>query len=84
MKSGIKIFTGRANRLLAEEIAGLLHVDLGDMVVSRFSDGEVKIQVNDNVRGKDVYIIQPTCPPVNENLMELMLMVCSTYSFSMF
>ena len=71
----LKLFSGNANRALAEEIAQYLDVPLGDAVVSRFSDGEVFVQVNENVRGTDVFIIQPTCPPVNENVMELLIMI---------
>ena len=69
------IFSGNANPELATEIAVLLGTALGRITVSRFADGEVNCQVLDNVRGKDVYLIQPTCPPVNEHLMELLLMV---------
>lgn len=69
------IFSGNANPELAVEIAKLLNRPLGDITVARFADGEVNVQVHDNVRGKDVYIIQPTCPPVNEHLLELLLMV---------
>jgi len=71
----VSIFSGNANQPLAEEIAADLGTKLGKITVGRFNDGEVNIQVLENVRGKDVYIIQPTCPPVNENLMELLLMV---------
>ena len=71
----LKLFSGNANRGLAEEIAQYLDVPLGDAVVSRFSDGEVFVQVNENVRGTDVFIIQPTCPPVNDNVMELLIMI---------
>lgn len=67
--------TGNANRPLAEDIARHLGTSLGNALVSKFSDGEINIQIKDNVRGKDVYIIQPTCPPVNHNLMELLLLV---------
>jgi hypothetical protein len=74
--SEMSIFSGRANVPLAKEIAARLGVTLGDMKVQQFADGEVGIRVLDNVRGKDVYLIQPTCPPgVNDNLMELILMV---------
>lgn len=69
------LFSGNANPELATEIATLLGVSLGSITVARFADGEVNVQVHDNVRGKDVYIIQPTCSPVNEHLMELLLMV---------
>src|SRR2546422_1965042 len=71
----LKLFTGNANRALAEEIAQCLHVPLSDAEVTRFSDGEIYVQVNENVRGADVFLIQPTCPPVNDTLMELLIMV---------
>jgi len=71
----VSIFSGNANLPLAEEIASCLGTKLGKITVGRFADGEVNIQVQDNVRGKDVFIIQPTGPPVNENLMELLLLV---------
>jgi len=67
--------TGNANRPLAEDIAKHLGTSLGNALVSKFSDGEINIQIKDNIRGKDVYIIQPTSPPVNENLMELLLLI---------
>ena len=75
MNYELKLFTGNANRALAEEIAQYLHVPLGDVEVSRFSDGEVFVQVNENVRGTDVFVVQPTCPPVNDSLMELLIMI---------
>ena len=71
----LKLFSGNANRPLAEEIAQHLCTPLGDADVSRFSDGEVYVQINENVRGEDVFIIQPTCPPVNDTLMELLVMI---------
>jgi len=71
----LKLFTGNANRPLAEEIAQYLHVPVGDAEVTRFSDGEVYVQINENVRGADVFLIQPTCPPVNDTLMELLIMI---------
>jgi len=71
----LKLFSGNAHRPLAEEIARHLHVKVGDADVARFSDGEVYVQINENVRGEDVFIIQPTCPPVNENLLELLVML---------
>jgi ribose-phosphate pyrophosphokinase len=71
----LKLFSGNANRPLAAEIAQFLHLPLGDAEVSRFSDGEVFVGVNENVRGTDVFVIQPTCPPVNDNLMELLVMI---------
>jgi ribose-phosphate pyrophosphokinase len=72
---GIKLFTGNANKPLALDIANHLGMKLGKINVSHFADGEVNVMVNENVRGKDVYIIQPTSPPVNETLMELLLMI---------
>jgi ribose-phosphate pyrophosphokinase len=72
---GLKIFTGNANKPLAEDIAKFLGVSLGKVQVGRFADGEVNVIINENVRGKDVYVIQPTSPPVNETLMELLLMI---------
>jgi len=75
MSYELKIFTGNANRPLAEEIAQYLHVPLGNAEVSRFSDGEVFVQINENVRGTDVFVVQPTCPPVNDSLMELLIML---------
>ncbi|MEW6172475.1 MAG: ribose-phosphate pyrophosphokinase [Bacillota bacterium] len=69
------IFTGNANPMLAEEICQYLGVPLGDSAVGQFSDGEIWIRVNDHVRGADVFVIQPTCWPVNENLMELLIMI---------
>jgi ribose-phosphate pyrophosphokinase len=71
----LKLFSGNANRPLAEEIAQHLHMRLGDADVSRFSDGEVYVQINENVRGQDVFVVQPTCPPVNDHLMELLVMI---------
>jgi ribose-phosphate pyrophosphokinase len=71
----LKLFTGNANRPLAEEIAQYLRVPLGDAEVARFSDGEVFVQLNENLRGADVFVIQPTCPPVNDTLMELLIMI---------
>ncbi|MDP2701271.1 MAG: ribose-phosphate pyrophosphokinase [Candidatus Rokubacteria bacterium] len=75
MANELKLFSGNANRPLAEEIAQHLHIRLGDADVSRFSDGEVYVQINENVRGQDVFVVQPTCPPVNDHLMELLVMI---------
>ncbi|MGB9642530.1 MAG: ribose-phosphate diphosphokinase [Candidatus Ratteibacteria bacterium] len=69
------IFTGNANRPLAEKICEFLGKSLGQMEVSRFNDGEISVKIEENARGKDVFIIQPTCFPVNENLMELLIML---------
>jgi len=71
----LKIFTGNANPELAREIAQYLGVSLGEANVSRFSDGEIQVKINESVRGADVFIVQPTCTPVNEHLMELLVMV---------
>ncbi len=71
----IKIFTGNANPKLAKEIADILGATLGDAVVGQFSDGETNLQINESVRGSDVYIIQPTSQPVNEYLMELLILI---------
>lgn len=70
-----KLFTGNANPALAHEIAEYLGVKLGAANVSRFSDGEICIDINESVRGSDVYIVQPTCNSVNDNLMELLIMI---------
>lgn len=71
----LKLVTGNANRPLADEIAQYLDLPLCDAEVSRFSDGEVFVQVNENVRGTDVFVVQPTCPPVNDTVMELLIMI---------
>mmetsp|Transcript_35123 Transcript_35123/g.35758 ORF Transcript_35123/g.35758 Transcript_35123/m.35758 type:complete len:425 (+) Transcript_35123:51-1325(+) len=73
--NGIKIFTGNSNKPLARDIADHLGMSLGKITTGRFADGEVNVVINENVRGKDVYIIQPTTPPTNETLMELLLMI---------
>jgi len=69
------LFTGNANPALAQEIATHLGVELGKAEVGRFSDGEVKVEIQQNVRARDVFVVQPTCAPTNENLMELLIMV---------
>ncbi len=71
----LEIFTGNANSELAQEICRELGKKPGGLRVERFSEGEVRIKIEDNVRGKDVFLVQPTCPPVNENLMELLIML---------
>jgi ribose-phosphate pyrophosphokinase len=75
MPEGIKLFTGNAHKGLAEEIADDLGIPVGDATVSKFSDGEITVHINENVRGADVFVLQPTCMPVNHNIMELLLMV---------
>ena len=74
-ESGMMIFSGNANRSLAKDIAARLNLSLGKVGVDHFSDGESRVEVMDNVRGRDVFIIQPTSTPVNEHLMELMVMI---------
>ncbi|CAL4929122.1 unnamed protein product [Urochloa decumbens] len=69
------IFSGSANPLLAQEIACYLGMDLGRVNIKRFADGEIYVQLQESVRGCDVFLVQPTCPPANENLMELLIMV---------
>jgi len=69
------LFSGNANRALSQEIADYLGVPLGEAEVSRFADGEILVQIFENVRGADVFVIQPTCRPVNENLMELLVII---------
>jgi len=71
----IAVFTGNANPQLAQDIARYLQVPLGRAHVGRFSDGEVTAELMENVRGRDVFIVQPTCPPANDHLMELLVMV---------
>jgi len=69
------LFTGNANQGLAREIASQLGVELGQALVGRFSDGEVRVEVQQNVRARDIFVVQPTCAPTNENLMELCILV---------
>ena len=69
------LFTGNANPVLAQEIATHLGVELGRALVGRFSDGEVTVEIRQNVRARDVFVVQSTCAPTNENLMELLIMV---------
>ncbi len=71
----LALFSGNANPALAQDIARHLHLPVGRASVGRFSDGEVNVEINENVRGRDVFIVQPTCPPTNDNLMELLVMV---------
>ena len=74
MATDLMIFTGNANPKLAKDVADYLRLPLGNACVSRFSDGEVMVEINENVRGRDVFILQSTCAPTNESLMEVMLM----------
>ncbi|MBO8143044.1 MAG: ribose-phosphate pyrophosphokinase [Thermodesulfobacterium sp.] len=70
-----KVFSGTANLELAKKICDYLNIPLGECIIKRFSDGEIFVEIKENIRGADVFIIQPTCPPVNEHLMELLIMV---------
>lgn len=74
MSSEIKLFTGNANPELAKNIAKKLQLPLGEITVGRFSDGEINVEILENVRGREIFIIQPICQPVNDNLMEIMVM----------
>ncbi|MFA4854049.1 MAG: ribose-phosphate pyrophosphokinase [Candidatus Omnitrophota bacterium] len=71
----LAVFSGNANLDLARDICKDLRIKLQDALVGRFSEGEIRVKINENVRGKDVFIIQPTCPPSNDNLMELLIMI---------
>lgn len=74
MFSDLKLFTGNANPALAGHIADVLETPMGRATVGRFSDGEISVEIADNVRGRDVFLIQPTCAPTNDHLMELLIM----------
>ena len=71
----IAVLSGNAHPELAKEICGYLKVKLADIFVGKFSEGEIRVKINDNIRGKDVFIVQPTCPPANDTLMELLIMI---------
>ena len=71
----LRLFSGSANVPLSQEVARYLGMDLGPMIRKRFADGELYVQIQESIRGCDVYLIQPTCQPVNDNLMELLIMV---------
>jgi ribose-phosphate pyrophosphokinase len=73
--TAMMVFSGNANPALSEGIVKKLNMRLGMASVGRFSDGEIAVEIEENVRGKDVFIVQPTCPPTNENLMELLVMI---------
>ena len=75
MFSDIKLFTGNANPVLAQSIADVLEIPLGKVSVGRFSDGEINVSIGENVRGRDIFLLQPTCAPTNDHLMELLIMV---------
>lgn len=69
------VFTGNANIQLAQSVASYLNLSLGKATVGKFSDGEIQVEIEENVRGRDVFVIQPTCAPTNDNLMELLVMI---------
>ena len=75
MEGRLQLFSGNANRPLAAEIASYLNINLGRATVGRFKNGESRVKLEENVRGSDVFVIQPTCTPVNEHLMELLLLI---------
>src|SRR5438552_10806350 len=73
----LKVFSGRANLPLADRIARHLGDQLGKITLANFPDGETSVRIEEDVRGRDVFVVQPTCPPVNDNLMELLIMLDS-------
>jgi len=75
LNNNIRIFTGSANPELARKICDHLSLPLGQALVTAFSDGEIRVEIGENVRGRDVFLIQSTCPPANHNLMELLIMI---------
>ncbi len=75
MPDGIKLLNGNANRPLAVKVSEHIRIPLTDITVTTFSDGEIMVQINENIRGADVFVIQPTCTPVNQNIMELLLLI---------
>ena len=75
MSSKMMVFTGNANPALARKVADRLYLGMGNAAVSKFSDGEITVELGENVRGKDVFVIQSTCHPTNDNIIELLLMI---------
>jgi ribose-phosphate pyrophosphokinase len=75
MKKGLTVFSGGANPVLGAKVCKFLSLDQGKIEITRFPDGEIDMKILEDVRGADVYVIQPTCPPVNENLMELLILI---------
>lgn len=71
----LQVFAGRANPGLAQRVCERLEIPLGDATITPFPDGEINVKINDDVRGRDVFVVQPTCPPVNDNLVELLLLL---------
>ena len=75
MKNNLLIFSGNANKKLTSDICKFLKVKLADAAIDHFSDGEIRVKINENVRGHDVFVVQPTCSPSNDNLMELLILI---------
>src|SRR3989339_509155 len=75
MPNGIKLLTGNSNRKLAGEVAEYLGIPVCDTLITTFSDGEIMVQINENVRGYDIFVLQSTCTPVNDNIVELLLLL---------
>ena len=73
MNGELKLFSGRANPDLTQGISKSLHIDIGELEITAFSDGEINVYINENVRGMDCFLIQPTCSPSQTNLMELLI-----------
>jgi len=73
--NGLVVFSGNTNTKLAKDICRCLKINLGDVLVSEFSEGEIKVKVRHNVRGKDIFVVQPTSPPVNKSVMELLILI---------
>ena len=73
----LKIFSGQANRPLAKSICNFLHLPLAEITLGKFPDGENFCKIEEDIRGRDIFLIQPTCPPVNDNLLELLIMIDS-------
>ena len=74
-KNVLKVFSGSAHPELSMEIANYLGMDLGKLTIKKFADGEIYVQINESIRGSDVFLVQPTCPPTNDNIMELLVMI---------
>lgn len=75
MWSRLTLFAGNSNTALAQKVCSQLQISTGKALIGRFSDGEIRVEIGENVRGKDIYVLQSTCPPVNENLMELLVII---------
>ncbi|MFM7679604.1 MAG: ribose-phosphate diphosphokinase, partial [Roseiflexaceae bacterium] len=75
MEGRLQVFSGNANLALAKEISACLNLNLGRALVNKFKNGETRVKIEENVRGSDVFIVQPTCIPVNDNLMELLIII---------